>query len=627
MNVNRNLRVTRPVFGLALGLLVVSGCVRHLRLQSRLVAETNLVVAADGSGQFKTVQEAMMAVPAGSSTNPVVIHIKPGTYNELIYVQREKRFFHLVGEDPEKTVLTYNLNANIIGQDGKPIGTFRTPSTQIDADDFTAENLTFENSAGPVGQALAIRLDGDREVFRNCRFLGWQDTILANRGRHYFEACYIAGHVDFIFGAATVFFEKCHVHCLGNGYITAASTPDDQPFGYVFSNCKITGASPEVKTYLGRPWRACSAVTFLNTEMSEVVRPVGWNNWNDPAKEKTARYAEFNSTGPGANPAARVPWARQLTGAEAKAITMEKVLAGADGWNPNAGPARSASAPVQTGQGHRFVCTDYTQGKVFIVSEEGRAEWEYPAPNGNDVWALPNGNLLFNTGHGVKEVTRDKQVVFDYESKSEIYACQRLANGNTFIGECNAGRLLEVAPDGRIVKEIRLLPEGKVGGSAYMRNARRLENGNYLVAHYDGEVVREYDPQGKVVMEIPAAGGPHSVARLPNGNTLIACADRKGGPRVFEVDKTGKTVWQVQDGDLPGISLKFMTGFQRLPNGNTVMSNWLGHGQFGQAPHVIEITPDKKVVWTYADHHTMRTISSLQLLDVPGDVTQGGIWH
>ncbi|HEV7844031.1 MAG TPA: pectinesterase family protein, partial [Pyrinomonadaceae bacterium] len=169
-------------------------------------AQTEIVVAADGSARYKTVQEAIMAVPAGSADNPVIIRIRPGIYKELIYVQREKRFFRLVGEDATRTVLTYDLNANLTGKDGKPIGTFRTPSTQIDADDFTAENITFENSAGPVGQALAIRVDGDRVVFRNCRFIGWQDTILLNRGRHYFENCYITGHVDFIFGGATAFF-------------------------------------------------------------------------------------------------------------------------------------------------------------------------------------------------------------------------------------------------------------------------------------------------------------------------------------------------------------------------------------------------------------------------------------
>jgi pectinesterase len=310
----------------ALLLLIMSG--------APLAAHTNLTVAADGSARFKTVQEAIMAVPAGSTTNHVFIHVKPGTYNELIYIQHEKRFFHLVGEDAETTVLRFNLNANLTGLDNKPIGTFRTPTATIDADDFTAENITFENAAGPVGQALAIRLDGDRLVFRNCRFLGWQDTILANRGRQYFENCDIAGHVDFIFGGATAFFEKCRIHCLRSGYITAASTADNQPFGFVFANCKITGETNDVKTFLGRPWRIHASTIFLNTEMSEVVRPEGWNNWSKREAEKTARYAEYNSSGPGANPTNRVSWAKTLTRRTAKAITPKKVLGGTDDWNP-----------------------------------------------------------------------------------------------------------------------------------------------------------------------------------------------------------------------------------------------------------------------------------------------------
>jgi pectinesterase len=239
----------------------------------------------------------------------------------------------LLGEDAEKTVITYDLHANLPGRDGKPIGTFRTPSVFVDADNVVAENLTFENSAGPVGQALAIRLDGDRLVFRDCRFLGWQDTILANRGRHYFERCYITGHVDFIFGAATAWFERCHIHCRTNGYIAAPSTPQSQPFGFVFSHCKITG-EPGVKTFLGRPWRPYGSAIFLHTIMSEVVRPEGWDNWRNPENEKTARFAEYRSTGPGANPQARVPWARQLSDAEARGITLKAVLGGADAWSP-----------------------------------------------------------------------------------------------------------------------------------------------------------------------------------------------------------------------------------------------------------------------------------------------------
>jgi pectinesterase len=302
-------------------------------LGAQVRAQTRLEVAPDGSAKFKSVQEAIMSIPAGSPTHPVAIHIKPGIYKELIYLQREKRFFNLVGDDPGETVLSCNLYANLTNHDGRPIGTFRTPSTTIDADDFTAEHLTFENNAGPKGQALAIGVDGDRATFRDCHFLGWQDTIFLNRGRQFFEKCYIAGHVDFIFGAATAFFEKCQIQCLGDGYITAASTPFDQPFGFVFANCKIAGDKPGTKSFLGRPWRIDASTIFLNTEMTEVIRPEGWNNWGKAQAGQT-RYEEFGSTGAGASPKTRANWSRQLTKCEAKGITLKKVLGGADGWNP-----------------------------------------------------------------------------------------------------------------------------------------------------------------------------------------------------------------------------------------------------------------------------------------------------
>ena len=293
-----------------------------------------------------------------------------------------------------------------------------------------------------------------------------------------------------------------------------------------------------------------------------------------------------------------------------------------------------AAGKIQEGKGHPMACSDYNLGKVCIISAEGKVEWEYKqAPHCNDVWALPNGNLLFVTGTGVKEVTRDKKVVFEHTGTpvggkpSEIYACQRLADGNTFIGECASGKLLEVDPAGKIVKEINLLPTGKSGGHAFMRNARKLANGNYLVAHFGPKVVKEYDGQGKEVWSCPAPGGPHSVIRLPNGNTLIADGDSTRNAGVVEVDKEGKKVWEVRGDELPGVSLKFMTGLQRLPNGNTVMTNWLGHGSLGKSAHIIEVTPDKKVVWTYFDHKTFQTVASVQLLDVPGDATKGEVLH
>lgn len=300
-------------------------------------SKADAVVALDGSGNYTSLQEAISSAPMRTDpTQPRwTIRVKPGTYHERIYVQRERGHMRIVGDDAEKTVVEFNVHANLPGPDGKPLGTFRTPTVQIDGDGMVWENITLANTAGPVGQALALRADGDRLEFRHVRFLGWQDTVLVNRGRHYFEDCYIEGHVDFIFGAATAWFERCHIHALRDGYLTAASTPQDTAHGYVFSHCKVTGAEG-AKTYLGRPWRNFAKTVFLHTEMSANVRPEGWHNWNKPDAEKTTFYAEFDSTGPGASPATRVPWAHALTSAQAAAYTPSAVLGGADGWNPAA---------------------------------------------------------------------------------------------------------------------------------------------------------------------------------------------------------------------------------------------------------------------------------------------------
>lgn len=298
-------------------------------------ATPDAVVAADGSAKYKTVQEAIDAAPQlAQPGSHWTILVKPGRYHEIVYAQREKRFISLVGEGADKTVITYDLRAGQLGSDGKPIGTFRTPTVHIDADDFTVENLTFENSAGRVGQALALRADGDRMIFRHCRFLGYQDTILLNRGRQYFDHCYVSGAVDYIFGGATAYFDQCEIHCTDKGYLTAASTPQDQPYGFVFSHCKITGESTNFQTFLGRPWRPFASTIFLYTEMPENILPAGWNNWKKPDAEKTSRYSEFGSTGPGAKSGERVAWAKPLTEAEAQALTARKVLGGDDGWNP-----------------------------------------------------------------------------------------------------------------------------------------------------------------------------------------------------------------------------------------------------------------------------------------------------
>jgi hypothetical protein len=226
-------------------------------------------------------------------------------------------------------------------------------------------------------------------------------------------------------------------------------------------------------------------------------------------------------------------------------------------------------------------------------------------------------------------MTRKNDTVFHYESTSEIFACQRLKNGNTFIGESNNGRLLELSPSGKIVSEIKLLPDSliKAGHSSYMRNARKLDNGNYLVAHFGKKVVREYNPQGKVVWEASAPGGPHTAIRLPNGNTLVSEGDAKKDPHVYEFDKTGNIVWEISNADLPDKPFKFLGGMQRLPNGNTVICNWLGHKQYGTAPHIIEVTRDKKVVWTYPYHWKITTISSFVDMDKQANPLKGEVQH
>lgn len=269
------------------------------------------------------------------------------------------------------------------------------------------------------------------------------------------------------------------------------------------------------------------------------------------------------------------------------------------------------SGNAQTQPCGSFVATDYTQGKVFIF-EQGKIVWEHEAPLSNDVWVLENGNLLFTTGNGVLEVTRDKDTVFCYRSASRIFACQRLADGNTFIGECNAGRLLEVTPRGEIARCVSILPEGVTNaGSAFMRNARRLDDGHYLVAHYGGGRVVEYDERGREVWSVEAGGGPHSVIRLPDGNTLVAIADADDNPRIVEYDPQGREVWRLTNDDLEGRPLRFMSGMQYVEGVGLYLTNWQGHRPRVEAPHLLLVTRDKRVVCTVPPTEGVMTFSSV----------------
>ena len=290
------------------------------------------VVAQDGSGQFRTIQEAVARIATGTPERPATIYVRRGVYRELVYVQREKRHVRLIGEDPEETVLVYGLHAGMKGLDGAPIGTFRTATLHLDADDFTVENLTIRNDAGPVGQALAVAVHGDRVLFRNSRLLGHQDTLFLNRGRHYFTNCTVEGTTDFVFGGATAWFEGCELRALASSYVTAAATPPEAEFGFVFHRCRVTVAAGE-QSYLGRPWRDHAATLFLRSELGAGIRAEGWHNWDRPWSEATSRFAEHRNTGAGAAGTAgsRVTWSRELTAAEAERITPVTVLGG---WDP-----------------------------------------------------------------------------------------------------------------------------------------------------------------------------------------------------------------------------------------------------------------------------------------------------
>jgi PelA/Pel-15E family pectate lyase len=285
-------------------------------------------VATDGSGQFRSVQAAVDKVPANNKTR-CTIKIKPGIYSEQVRVPADKPYVSLIGENAETTKLTYKISNKDAGS------TSAAYAAYIGGHDFHAENITFENSFGTGSQAVAILVEADRAVFRNCRFLGWQDTLYAKNGRQYYKDSYIEGHVDFIFGQAAAVFESCRIHSKGDGYIAAPMRfAADEPSGFVFLNSTLTSENTEKGVYLGRPWRDYGRTVFVNTKMDAAIRPEGWHHW-EPHREKTAYLAEYGSTGKGANPDSRVAWARKLGDPDVKQFTVEHFLGGRDGWDPS----------------------------------------------------------------------------------------------------------------------------------------------------------------------------------------------------------------------------------------------------------------------------------------------------
>ena len=297
------------------------------------ICHYDLVVAQDGSGDFFTVQEAINAVPDYRKNARTTILIKEGSYKEKVIIPASKNAVSLIGQGEVKiTYDDYASKPNIFGENK---GTSGSSSCYIYAPDFYAENITFENTSGPVGQAVACFVSADRAYFKKCRFLGFQDTLYTyGKGcRQYYDECYIEGTVDFIFGWSTAVFNRCHIHSIGNGYITAPSTDKGQKYGYVFYNCEITANSDVDKVYLSRPWRPYAQAVFIQCNMGKHILPEGWDNWRNKNNEKTVFYAEYKSKGEGANPGKRVAYSKQLKNTDSYSI--EEVLSGNDGWNPS----------------------------------------------------------------------------------------------------------------------------------------------------------------------------------------------------------------------------------------------------------------------------------------------------
>ena len=296
-----------------------------------------LFVARDGTAEFRNIDDAIEVCRAFMEYHKVIF-VKKGTYKEKLIVPSWLTNIEICGEDRDNTIITYDDHANVFipGTDRK-MGTFRTYTVRVDGNDITFRNITIENNAARLGQAVALHTQGDRLTFVNCRILGNQDTVYTGgiNTRLYFKDCHIEGTTDFIFGPSTAWFENCTILSRTDSYITAASTPQNVEYGYVFNRCKIVASEGVSKVYLGRPWRPYAHTLFMNCQLGKHILPVGWHNWSNTQNETTARYCEYNNHGEGAATKERAAWTRQLTRKEAAKVTLENVFRQNGGWIPN----------------------------------------------------------------------------------------------------------------------------------------------------------------------------------------------------------------------------------------------------------------------------------------------------
>ena len=295
-----------------------------------------LFVARDGTAEFRNVADAIEVCRAFMDYHKVIF-VKRGTYKEKLIIPSWLDNIEIVGEDAEHTIITYDDHANVRREGTEsPMGTFRTYTLKVEGNGITLKNLTIENNSARLGQAVALHTEGDRLRIIGCRLLGHQDTVYTGKAgtRLYFENCYIEGTTDFIFGPSTAWFEGCTIKSKANSYVTAASTPKEVEYGYVFDHCRLTADEGVDRVYLGRPWRPYAYTVFMNCELGTHIVAAGWHNWGKADNEQTARYLEYNNSGPGAATSQRAPWSRQLSKKEAAAITKQRVFSIESSWQP-----------------------------------------------------------------------------------------------------------------------------------------------------------------------------------------------------------------------------------------------------------------------------------------------------
>ena len=369
-------------------------------------AEVHLTVGTPAqAGQYSTVQGAVDAVPA-NNTERYVIDIMPGTYEARVKIPSNKPFITLRGQDPLTTILTYNETANT-----PPNESTVHASTVVQGRDFVAENLTFENSHGPGVQALAIYAKADRLIFNNCRFLGWQDTLRSEYGRHYFYNAYVEGSVDFIYGRGTAYFEDSTLFAKSSGYLTAqAREADAETNGYVFKNSTVTGSTTPGSVYLGRPWQPYSRTIFIDSKMGPVVNAAGWSQWSGNNNHLTAFYAEYNSMDLEGNPldvSQRVSWSHQLSAVEAEAFSKANWLGGSDNWDPTI--TMSTDLPGDYNDDGVVNTADYTLwrdqlGALIALANEDASPGMVDAAD-YDVWKSNYGNTAAATSRAASGST------------------------------------------------------------------------------------------------------------------------------------------------------------------------------------------------------------------------------